>query len=252
MYIYLYDSFLKDGKHKALLSAYENRLTDFGIFGKIVRITRFTNPHRIIEDEARRGAKTIVMVGNDDTFARVISRAADIKGLTFGFLPVGEHNSVAELLGIPEGVEACDILARRRVEKLDVGTFNDRFFFRRVSMVGNQFELVCEGKYAIGPQGRESEVEICNLGVPSWMSEATPDLLKPQDGRLMMFMRPSKKSLFGTKYVKPSVIQVKKIQAKFARPVVVSVDGVVSKEKHMKVEVSRKKFKIIVGKDRKF
>ncbi len=252
MYIYLYDSFLKDKKHKPQLSAYENRLTDFGIFGKIVRITRFTNPHRIIEDEARRGAKTIVMVGNDDTFARVISRAADVKGLTFGFLPVGENNSVSELLGIPAGVEACDILARRRIEKLDVGTFNDRFFFRRISMVGNQFDLVCEDKYAIGPQGRESEVEICNLGVPSWIDEPTPGMLKPQDGKFTMFMRPSKKSFFGTKFVKPSMIQVKKIRAKFARPVVVSVDGVTSKEKHMEVQVSRKKFKIIVGKERKF
>jgi len=48
------------------------------------------------------------------------------------------------------------------------------------------------------------------------------------------------------------MIQVKKIRAKFARPVVVSVDGVTSKEKHMEVQVSRKKFKIIVGKERKF
>lgn len=252
MYIYLYDTFLKDKKYAGLVSAYENRLTDFGIFGKIVRITRFTNPQRIIEDEVRRGAKTVVIVGNDDTFARVISRSADINGLTFGLLPVGEENSVAEMLGIPVAIDACDILSRRRVESLDVGTFNDRFFFKRISLAANQFELVCEDKYAVGPQDRESQVEICNLGVPSWEGDATPKLLKPQDGKLTIFMRPTKKSLFGTKFIKPSVLQVGKIRAHFKHPVVVSVDGIQSREKDIEVNVSRKKFKIIVGKARKF
>lgn len=251
MYIYLYDTFLKDKKHAGLVSAYENRLTDFGIFGKIVRITRFTNPHRIIEDEVRRGAKTIVIVGNDDTFARVISKTADIQGLTFGLLPVGDGNSIAELLGIPKSVEACDILARRRVESIDVGRFNDRYFFRRISLTSNQFELVCDRKYAVGPDGSESEVEICNLGLPHW-GEQMVGGVRPQDGRLTMFMRPKKKGLFKNQYSKPSVLQVKNIRAKFKRPVVVSVDGIQSKEQDIDIRISNKKFTVIVGKKRKF
>ncbi len=252
MYIYLYDSFVKDKKHIGVVSACENRLTDFGIFGKIVRITRFTNPLRIIEDELRRGVKTVVIVGNDDTFARVIAKAAGVKGVTFGFVPIGENNSVAELLGIPVGLSACDVLARRRVEHLDVGTCNNQFFFRRVTLSGEQFELVCEEQYAIASEGKSSEVEICNLGVPVWISTVDSGTLKPQDGKFTLFMRPAKKTLFGTKYIKPSILQVRKIQAHFERPLVVSVDGILSKEKRLNIEVSRKKFQIIVGKERKF
>ncbi|MFZ2978565.1 MAG: diacylglycerol kinase family protein, partial [Candidatus Magasanikiibacteriota bacterium] len=105
MYVYLYDNFLKQKKFDSILKAIETRLTDFSIAGKIIRLQNFTNAQAVVEDEINRGATTIVIVGNDITFGHVLSRAATCD-ILFGFLPVGtENNSIAQVLGIPIGVE---------------------------------------------------------------------------------------------------------------------------------------------------
>ena len=86
MYVYLYDNFLRQKKFSSTVKAIETRLTDFGIAGKILRLQKFTNPETIIKDEIQRGATAIVIVGNDETFGRVLSRAATCD-ILFGFLP---------------------------------------------------------------------------------------------------------------------------------------------------------------------
>ena len=113
MYVYLYDHFLKQKRYDSVIKAMETKLTDYGIAGKIIRLQTFTNAEAVIEDEIRKGAKTVVIVGNDGTFARVLSRAASCQVL-YGFLPVGLENSIAEVLGITVNEPACDALARRR------------------------------------------------------------------------------------------------------------------------------------------
>ena len=95
------------------MKAVETRLTDFGIAGKIIRLQPFTNAEAVVEDELKRGATTVVIVGNDETFGHVLSRAATCD-ILFGFIPVGEANSIAKVLGIPVGMEGCEVLSRRR------------------------------------------------------------------------------------------------------------------------------------------
>src|SRR3989344_4959437 len=107
VYVYLYDNFLKQKKFDATIKAVETRLTDFGIAGKIVRLQPFANAEAIIEEERKRGATAVVIVGDDTTFGSVLSRAASCP-ILFGFLPIGEQNSIASVLGIPVGVSACD------------------------------------------------------------------------------------------------------------------------------------------------
>lgn len=250
MYIYLYDSFLKDKKHASLLSACENRLTDFGIFGKIIRITTFTNPGKIIEDEMRRGAKTAVIVGNDETFARVIARAAELP-VVFGYIPIGEKTDVATMLGIPKTVISCDHISRRSIEKIDVCEVNDRFFFRKISLHGDGFTVTCDNTYTIVPEGNDAEIAICNLDVPDWMQVSTK-MLRPQDGRLTVFVRPSKKTFFRRQFSRASVLQVKKVKVIAAKPIIMRIDGIESKEHHIDAKVTGKKFSLIVGKKRKF
>jgi len=99
MYVYLYDNFLKNKRYDSLIKAIETRLTDYGIAGKIIRLQRYTNCEMLIEDEIRKGAKNIVIVGNDVTFGHVLSRAASCR-VTYGFLPVGSENSIADVLGM--------------------------------------------------------------------------------------------------------------------------------------------------------
>jgi len=65
MYVYLYDNFVRGKKYASVVRAMEISLTDYGIAGKILRLNSYSDVKPIIEDELKRGAKTIVMVGND-------------------------------------------------------------------------------------------------------------------------------------------------------------------------------------------
>ena len=87
MYVYLYDNFLRENKYESTIKAIETRLTDFDIAGKILRLQNFANPQAIIEEEIKKGATVIVIVGDDNTFGNVLSRGAACNVL-FGFLPV--------------------------------------------------------------------------------------------------------------------------------------------------------------------
>jgi diacylglycerol kinase family enzyme len=134
MYVYIYDNFLRQKNFLPLVHSMEVLLTDYGIAGKILRLQNYTDSKSVIEDEIKRGAKTIVIVGNDATFGQILSRSATCD-CTFGFLPIGPNNTIAEVLGIPVGIEACTVLSRRRKELLDVGWMNNRYFVSQLKVM---------------------------------------------------------------------------------------------------------------------
>ena len=67
MYYYIYDSYLAEKKYESTIARIENRLTDLGINGKINRLSFLKNIHQIIGEEVKRGVKTVVVVGSDET-----------------------------------------------------------------------------------------------------------------------------------------------------------------------------------------
>ena len=150
MYVYLYDSFLEQRKYSSIIKAIENRLTDYGISGKILRLNNFTDAKPVIDDEIKRGAKNIVIVGNDKTFGHVLSRGATCE-CVFGFLPIGPNNTIAEILGIPTGVSATDVLARRRKERLDVGWMNGRYFVSQLHVLPSKVEVIYDERFRVLP-----------------------------------------------------------------------------------------------------
>ena len=106
MYYYVYDEFVQDPKFERDLALIETRLTDLGIAGKIARLALFRDPKELIRDEIRKGAKTIVAVGNDITLRRVIDAVGD-SGVVIGVVPVGKDgNILSSILGIAVGVDA--------------------------------------------------------------------------------------------------------------------------------------------------
>jgi len=202
MYVYLYDNFLRQKKYDSLIKAIEVRLTDYGIAGKILRLNNFIDSKQIIEDEIRRGAKTVVIVGDDSTFGYVLSRAATCD-CTFGFLPVGSSNTIAEVLGIPVGLEACEVLSRRRKEKLDVGWMNNRYFVSQLKVLPAQVKVVYDEKFSVMAD-HKMEVIVCNLKPFYWKKDKKDkedQVVHPQDGKLEAFIRPlTKQGFWGYKY----------------------------------------------------
>lgn len=254
MYVYLYDSFLKQKKFESVIKAMETRLTDFGIAGKIIRLQNFTDAKSIIDDEIKKGASTIVIVGNDATFGHVLSRAATCEAL-FAFLPVGEDNTIAGVLGIPVGIGACEVLSKRRKVKLDVGWFNSRYFVSRLHIPQSRIEIEYDEQFRVSAKYK-MELVVCNLQPFEWKDRCSEahHVVHPQDGKLEAFLRPAVRTRwFGRfKCEEPSIFPFQEMVVSSRSPFVVEADGKQSKETKITIKLARKRIEMVVGKERKF
>lgn len=255
MYVYLYDNFLRGRRFDGVIKSIETRLTDFGIAGKIIRLQSFASPEIIIEEERRRGAACIVIVGNDVTFGAVLSRAAGMP-LLFGFLPVGPNNSIAKVLGIPEGVAACDVLSRRRKLTLDVGWIanRNRYFVSQLHIPPADISVAYDEKFTVMSRNKRMELVVCNLQPYTWHEKGRTDIVvHPQDGKLEAFLRPMVRvGLFRDIYEEPSIFPFEEMVIKSKTPFVVEADGNRTKETNISIKLAKSRIEMIVGKERKF
>ena len=230
----------------------ETRLTDFGIAGKILRLVPFTNAEALLEEEKRRGVDTVVIVGNDKTFAHVLSRAARCD-ILFGFLPVGPDNTIAEVLGIPTGPLACDVLAKRRKVKLDVGWFNNRYFVSQLHIPPARFSVEYDEQFHV-TSSVAMELVVCNLQPFRWKGKhKTGVVVHPQDGKLEAFLRPVVgRGVLRNIYEEPSVFPFEEMVVKGTEPFLVQADGRESKETKITIKLAKNRLEMIVGKERRF
>jgi len=227
-------------------------LTDFGIAGKIIRLQNFTNAEAVIEEEKNKGASTIVIVGNDATFGHVLSRAATCD-ILFGFLPIGQDNSIAEVLGIPVGVEACNVLSKRRKVKLDVGWFNNRYFVSQLHIPPSDIAVEYDEKFKVSAKNK-MELVVCNLQPFTWKGKGKKDfVIHPQDGKLEAFLRPvAGRGIIREKFEEPSLFPFEEMIVSSRKPFVVEADGKQSKETKIKIKLAKKRIEMVVGKERQF
>jgi len=254
MYIYLYDNMLKQKKFASIIQQMETRLTDFGIAGKILRLQNLTNAQAIIEQELDRGVTTVVIVGDDSTFGHILSRAATSQVL-FGFLPVGSNNSIAKVLGIPIGVDACDVLSQRRKVRLDVGWFNNRYFISRLHIPPHAITVEYDEKFQVSCSFGTMELVVCNLQPFFWKGtkHQRDVVVHPQDGKLEAFLRPViGRGVIRDKFDEPSIFPFEEMIVKSETPFVVEADGKESKETKIKIRLAKRRIEMIVGRDRKF
>ncbi|HBR80815.1 MAG: hypothetical protein UX09_C0031G0009 [Candidatus Uhrbacteria bacterium GW2011_GWE2_45_35] len=252
MYLYVYDAFVQDRRYEKELQKVENRLTDLGIAGKIVRLGLFRRADEFIRDEVRRGGiTTVVAVGNDATVRQIIDVVADTK-IVLGIIPLGPENRIANLLGLPEGEAACDILSARIVEAIDAGVVNNKRFVCGVSIPAAKSEITCEGNYRVTPQGRGT-IEVRNLFAPD-EKEKGP-ISNPLDGRLEAVIQIATagggfsfwKSVRGE-----SIIPLRSLEVRTQEPVTALMDGVPVEGTRFDFSVEEKILKVITGKSRVF
>ncbi|MBI4714143.1 hypothetical protein HY771_03090 [Candidatus Uhrbacteria bacterium] len=245
MYCYLYDEFIQENKrYERELLDIENRLTDLGIAGKISRLALFRNAEEMIRDEIDRGVKTVVVLGNDDTVRKVLDVISESK-IVLGLIPIGPKNELARLLGIPNGVAACDILSARRIEQIDVGTINGRKFITGVRVPEFKAELMCNnGKYRIVPTSR-ADLEIQNLA----------DVSNPCDGMLRANIHSSIRrgwGPFARHQETQSVLPFQFLAIRSDKPISLFADGEEMQGTRFDIGVEAMMLKVITGKDRVF
>jgi diacylglycerol kinase family enzyme len=161
-YAFIYDDLLNDRKHAQALAEVEARLTSLDVQGRVARLSLFRSARDLVESMVNQGVRTIVVVGNDRTLDKVMWFAPDLN-VTIGYIPIAPPYSVAELLGIPVGPKACDVLSARLIETIDMGRFHDRYFLTEVHVNRTAAAVDIEGKYRISPANGGS-ITIRNLG----------------------------------------------------------------------------------------
>jgi hypothetical protein len=168
MHIYVYDEYLNNAKYHKQLASIETRITDLGLSGKIVKLGIMKNVHDMVINEIRRGAKTIVAVGNDHTVQSILTALVGTE-VPLGIIPLDGENQIAAKLGINDADEACDILSARRIEHLDMGKVNDVYFLSHISIAGQGTTIEIENKYTIESDS-DSEIYVINLDIKNIFS----------------------------------------------------------------------------------
>jgi hypothetical protein len=166
MYYYLYDTFLNDKKYEKVLDRIKTRLLDLDIQGKHERMSLLKSADDLLSTEIKRGAKTIIVVGNDKTFLKVVDIVAK-QEVTLGIIPLGEPNNIARALGLLPGDKSCEILAARKIVEFDLGKANNIFFFSNIEVTKNIDRIAISHQgYKVIPKAQCSAVGIYNFFVP--------------------------------------------------------------------------------------
>lgn len=244
MYCYIYDDYLQSNRrYEKELMAIENRLTDLGIAGKIARLALFRDAEEMLRDEINRGVTTVVVVGNDETVHKVINVIID-RSVICGLIPIGPKNTLAKLLGVPEGVAACDVLSARRVETIDIGSINGQRFITGVTVPNVRAELTCDERYRIVPTAK-ADLQVCNL-----TSDANP-----RDGLLQAVVHASVKhgwGWFSRRTETESILPFRSLAIRSEKPIALFADGSQMSGTHFDISIEPMMLKVITGKERMF
>jgi diacylglycerol kinase family enzyme len=241
----VYDESVQGQRFERELALIETRLTDLGISGKIARLALFRDAEELIRDEVRRGTKTVVAVGNDQTLRKVMDAVAD-PAIVIAIIPLGPGNNIADILGIPQGVAACDVLSARLVEELDLGSVNGMRFLHMVTATGVAPVCTCEGSFSITPVCK-STIEIRNLVQSDDLGAADPT-----DGKLEFVMRTPRRSWLIKTVDALTKLPFTHLQLKSADTMSLLVDGEQLQGTEFDIKILPKQIRIVTGKDRKY
>jgi diacylglycerol kinase family enzyme len=212
------------------------------------------------QDEIRRGAKTIVAVGNNNTLTNIATAVLNSAenysstSIPLCIIPVNtDNNDIAGLLGISDYESACNIILARKIEKIDVGCANNNYFISR-AMIDNSGSIIkIDDNYSVEAVG-PGMINIFNI-VPH--NENFVDSVKygPQDGQLELSISintPKKLLALSNKQKSTeSFFSIKNITL-YNENLPLILDGSVNIKCPVEVSVYEKAINLIVGKDRQF
>lgn len=259
MYFYFYDKFVQDKKYEVVLTKIETRLIELGINGRIEKLSLFKNIRELIADGIKKGAHTIVAVGNDRTLSTVVNIVAPYTDVSLGYIPVAEGTHFAKVLGISAGDKACDVLSKRLYKKFDLGRIKDFYFLGSLELpTHTRLELQCDDSYTVSATQQTNELFILNMGrvVGADVDLANLRLAASDDSRLEVVIAPLARRKFFSrraKYAYPeSVFRVKNLEIKMknGETAEISADQIAKFQTPCAVAVEPKALKMIVGKER--
>lgn len=252
MYVYIYDSFLDNNKHQKILAKIETRLTDLGLNGKIIRLSVIKNIKDLIASEIKRGIKALVAVGNDSTFSHLLN-SAGLTTIPLFIIPIDSgSNEIAKCLGIKMEEGACDALAARIIEKVDVGVANSSLFLSRTFIETRGTIIEIDNQYSL-ETNEKGEINIINLFTNSLVFNGLNNASAPNDGILEIFIKTIKSGyLLNKRKVGQSLIPTRSLNIHNEKGAQLILDGCLKINTPANISVLKQKVSLIVGKNRSF
>lgn len=249
MNIFVYDSFLNQKKYDRLLARVETRITDLGLNGKISRLSATRNVQETITSELKRGAKTIIAVGDNKTVNQIINSLAGSQ-VPLGIIPIGDNNnSIAKSLGIESVETACDILSSRLLIKLDLGLASQTYFLSNIS-INNQGTVIDMNKNYTIETAEKGLIYVFNL-IGDQIKLPPNVKFFPDDGLLELVVNTYETKNFFTRHDHQSIFKIKKITIHNLKHQLI-LDGSIPIAAPAEITVVKKHLNVIVGKNRKF
>lgn len=253
MHVYIYDEYINNRKYDNIIAHIETRITDLGLNGKIIRLGVMKNVNEIIENEIKRGAKTIVAVGDDNTLNKIVNAIikTEIKNqmlidIPLGIIPIGEkNNNISEILGIEKEVSACDALAGRRIKKIDIGQANNQYFIAQASVNGQGVTIDMEKDYSIEIMD-PGIINITNLPNPNSNIKSNP-----HDGEMELVINTRKKEGFLKSMPSQSMFLIKKVHIINTKNKIF-LDNSIELSAPVEISVLKQKINLILGKQHNF
>jgi len=255
MHIYIYDTFVSQKKNNSTIIKIETRITDLGLNGKIVRLSMLSSLGEVIQNEIKKGAKTITVVGNNNIFHNAINVLAYLKSLKqikadipLGFIPFGkENNSLALGLGLNMEEAACDTISARRIKTFDLAQANDHYFLAEALISSKGTSVNIDKNYSIEIMG-QGEIGIVNLPILSKLPKEIGS--NGEDGVLELFIKTkegNKFLSFPNKNIKQSIFSFKDLTINNKTKKVL-LDQTIEIAPPLKINISTEKINLIISK----
>lgn len=290
MYYYIINPASGGGKINKVQEKLKERLKELGIAGEFVKSTGPGDIPKLTRMAVEKGYKTVVAVGGDGTINEIINAIGSTE-IALGIIPLGSTNELAGMLGIPDWQTACNILAARKIEEVDLGIINDKVFVTSASIGFDN--LVFDLKKNIQPGALSNfsyvaklsgairgfkpvhltldfdkkysvETDCFNFSLSnSAFYHFLPQVVKPQDNMLDAILigqlgfsdalRYGQEKLDLSKRPgQVSIFHTRKVTITSPKPVPVSADGKIVGETPVTIRVSDKKLRVIVSRKRQF
>ncbi|MEK7115999.1 MAG: hypothetical protein AAB879_01230 [Patescibacteria group bacterium] len=236
-YVFVYDEALSERRCEREVAALETRLTTLGVTGRTIKLAMFRSAKETIESMVKHGVTTVVIVGDDRTLDTMMWFLPAMN-IVLGYLPILGPSQIAKPLGIPLGVLACDVLAARLIETIDVGLCEGRYFLGEARVKNTIASITLDGRFSLTSTGGGS-ITVRNLYADA------------KDGALEVAVQPSiGRSRFRARIAQETKILMHQGEIVSQDPIDVQVDGHLLNGFRFQFGIAPRKLRVIAGRSR--
>jgi len=131
------------GKPHKHLNRVLEYLRENGLKFKVSYTSRHGEAIELAQKAADNGVELIVSVGGDGTVNEIVNGIMKSKNNpSLGIIPLGWANDFIKSTNIPSDIiEACKILIRGKIKRIDIGVINGQIYFANICGVGFDAEV---------------------------------------------------------------------------------------------------------------